>query len=259
VPFGQVPQTGQADTLSLSFDFQTTILFGYEFPFQTLTNATLELWINPTPNPSAAYSFIWTTSDAGNQNRFNFYLTPTNQACQDYLGPLGGVFSGCSANGMVPFNQWSYIAYVKQGNVYSIWLNNSVTGNVTTLVSQITNSAPLPTSLMWTMNGRLYAEPDHCCQFTGLVDEVRLSDAALSPNDFLVAPELSVTINIKPPSQAPVAINLKSPTLPVAILSSPSFDATTQVNRATVNLSGAPVRSCAVQDVAMACLISSAK
>ena len=53
----------------------------------------------------------------------------------------------------------SYIAYVKQGNVYSIYLNNSV-GNVTTLVSQVTDSAPdLPTNVMWTMNGRRLLSP----------------------------------------------------------------------------------------------------
>ena len=156
-------------------------------------------------------------------------------------------------------NEWTYVAYVKQGNVYSIYLNNSATGNVTMLASQITDplTPNLPTSVMWTMNGRFFAEPNDCCQFSSLLDEVRLSDVALSPDQFLVSPVLSVTINIKPPAQAPVPINLKSNALPVAILSSPTFDAT-QVNPATIKLSGASVGSkgdssgqfaCSAQDV----------
>ena len=127
------------------------------------------------------------------------------------------------------------------------------------LASQVTDplTPNLPTSVMWTMNGRVYADSG-CCQFGGLLDEVRLSNVALSPEQFLVSPVLSVTINIKPPAQAPVPINLKSKgALPVAILSSPTFDAT-QVNPATITLSGVSVGSkgdssgqfaCSAQDV----------
>jgi hypothetical protein len=65
-----------------------------------------------------------------------------------------------------------------------------------------------------------------------------------------------VTIRIKPPAKAPVPINLKSEGVtPVAILSTPGFDAT-QVNPATIDLSSAPVMSvgggqfsCSAQDV----------
>jgi hypothetical protein len=66
----------------------------------------------------------------------------------------------------------------------------------------------------------------------------------------------AVAIQIKPPAQSPVQINLKSGgTTPVAILSTPNFDAT-QVDPATISLAGAPVRlrgngsySCSAQDV----------
>jgi hypothetical protein len=65
-----------------------------------------------------------------------------------------------------------------------------------------------------------------------------------------------VTIQIKPPAQAPVQINLKSGGVtPVAILSTPSFDAT-KVDPATISLAGAGVRlrgngtySCTSEDV----------
>ncbi len=70
------------------------------------------------------------------------------------------------------------------------------------------------------------------------------------------APTLTVSIEIKPPASAPVSINLSSAgVIPVAILSSPTFDAT-QVNQATISLSGSTVKlkgnnqyQCSVQDV----------
>src|SRR5262249_30927004 len=66
----------------------------------------------------------------------------------------------------------------------------------------------------------------------------------------------AVTIQIKPDAPAPVPINLQSGGVtPVAILSTPHFDATL-VDPATILLSGAPVRlrgngtySCSPQDV----------
>jgi Concanavalin A-like lectin/glucanases superfamily len=269
VPFAQVPQTGQTDTSSAAFvdnlgGGTVSAVFGYEFPFNTKTNATLELWFDPGFF-AFERDFIWGTHAAGDSNRFNFYyvtngITGTGNLCLDYREPNATLHQlGCTPFGSISRFQWTYVAYVKQGNVYSIYLNNSTTGNVTTLESQVTDTTPnLPTSVMWTMNGRLYAEPNGCCQFVGGIDEVRLSDVALSPDQFLVSPVLSVTIIIKPPAQAPVPINLKSNgALPVAILSSPSFDAT-QVNPATIKLSGASVGSkgdstgqfaCSAQDV----------
>jgi hypothetical protein len=90
-----------------------------------------------------------------------------------------------------------------------------------------------------------------------VTDELRLSDQALSPSQFLItAPMFPVTISIKPPAKAPVPINLGSGGVtPVAILSSAVFDAT-QVDPSTIRLSGAPVSSlgggrysCNAQDV----------
>jgi hypothetical protein len=258
VPVALIPQTGQANTMSLDLTTGDAAFFNYEFPFQTLTNATVELWINPsTASPSGDYDFFWTTTGSGDLNRFNFHFDPgPEQVCLDYREPNSTIHSlGCSGANSVPLNQWTYVAFVKQGNVYSIYLNNSVTGNVTNLTSQVTDSAPnLPNSTAWTLNGRAFVQPAFG-QYAGLIDEIRLSDTALTADQFLISP-LSVTINIKPPAQAPVALNLKAPTLPVAILSSPTFNATTQVNPATINLSGASVSTnnkgkfaCGAQDV----------
>ncbi len=100
----------------------------------------------------------------------------------------------------------------------------------------------------------------------GEADEVELFNRALAPSEIAAiynaghagkCKVISVTIEIKPPAAPPVPINQSaSGVIPVAILSSPTFDAT-QVDPATVSLAGAAVQmigksdkfSCSVQDV----------
>jgi hypothetical protein len=75
--------------------------------------------------------------------------------------------------------------------------------------------------------------------FNGALDEVRISNTARVAAEFNVA--LEVQIDIKPGSE-PNSINLSSAgVVPVAILSSATFDATT-VNPESVSLAGARVR-----------------
>ncbi len=78
---------------------------------------------------------------------------------------------------------------------------------------------------------------------------------ALQTNEAFT-PLTTVGIEIKPPATPPVPIDLSSAgVIPVAILSTPTFDAT-QVNQATISLSGSAVKlkgnneyQCSVQDV----------
>jgi hypothetical protein len=94
VPVTEIPQTGQVNQLSMNFGFNDAANFGYEFPFQTLTNATLELWVNPNVNSEG--DFLWTTNNSGDRNRFNIYVNPNvttdgpqNSVCIDYREPNG--------------------------------------------------------------------------------------------------------------------------------------------------------------------------
>jgi len=111
----------------MNFSFSDAATFGYAFPLQTLTNATLELWSNPNVNSEG--DFLWTTNttNSGYRNRFNIFINPNvpgkeapYSVCIDYREPNGTIhILGCS-NASLPRNEWSYVAYVKQDNVYSI-------------------------------------------------------------------------------------------------------------------------------------------
>ena len=235
----QLAVTGQVNNFSLNLVSPDSASFNYPFPFQLLNNATLEFWINPSPS-SGAWDFIWTTTIPGDANRFNIHWIG-GQFAVDYREPNGaGHGLGATAAGAVPVGQWSFVAFVKQGNKYSIFVNGPATGNITTLESQVTDTNPnLPNNNTWTINGRC-ALTGQDCSGAGVLDEIRLSDQALNPPDFLVTNPFPVTIAIAPPTAAPVQISLSSTSLtPVAILSTPSFTAT-QVDPTSIRFGGAP-------------------
>ncbi len=192
VPVSIVPATDARDKFSLSLGSGDAAQFSYEFPFQTLANATLELWVNPSLSGGEGDIF-WTTTAAGSgdANRFNIGISPTGHAFIDYREPSGTLHQLGISNVTIPSHQWSFMAFEKKGNLYSIFVNNSSTHHLTKQTSSVTDTSPhLPTSMGWTINGRAVIQPLGCCQFSGLLDEVRLSNRALSSSSFLVTPDV---------------------------------------------------------------------
>jgi len=182
VPAATIPQTGQSDTKSLSMATADALLFSYAFPFDSLTNATLEFYVDPA-SVSSEQDLFWTTTGSGDQNRFNIGINSSGSLFMDYRDNSGnpGVLhlSLGSAASSITANQWNFVAIVKSGNSYSIYVNNL------SPVTTVDSSPNLPTSTGWTINGRATEQPSSCCQFSGLIDEVRISDQALSPSQFL--------------------------------------------------------------------------
>jgi hypothetical protein len=188
VPANPIPKTGQADHFSASMGTGDSFRFHFAFPFQKLTSATLEFWVNPA-STSAENDIFWTTTAAnsGDANRFNIGLSPGGAPFIDYREPNGTLHPLGISSVAVPAGEWTFIAYVKSGLTYLIYINGSVTNNVTKKVSAKTDTSPnLPTSTGWTLNGRFIEQPLNCCQFSGLIDEIRISNRALGPAAFLV-------------------------------------------------------------------------
>jgi hypothetical protein len=157
-------------SFSLALNSSDSASFNYAFPFQTLTDATLQFWaypdqLQPHTNP------FWTTLGSGDTNRFNIQIENGLPAI-DYRDPNGALHMLGTSSVAISAGQWSLIDFVKQSDTYSIYVNGLLT-------SQVTDVAPnLPTSTGWTINGRIATEPSGCCQFTGLLDEIRLSTPA---------------------------------------------------------------------------------
>lgn len=190
-PVTMVPKIDKLDHFSMSCGTGDAARFGYKFPFQTLTNATLEFWAFPIV-ASHEGDIFWTTTavGSGDMNRFNIGIDPGGMPFIDYRTASGVLHQLGTGNIAIPTNQWSFIAYEKVGTKYMIFVNNSVTGFVTKVASTKTDTSPsLPTSTGWTMNGRIVEQPNGGSQFSGMLDEVRLSNVALSKSAMLVNPD----------------------------------------------------------------------
>jgi hypothetical protein len=182
VPSATVPQTGAPNNASLSFATSDSLALNYAFPFDTLTNATLEFYLKPI-SVSSEQDLFWTTNAGGDTNRFNIGVSGGGNIFMDYREPNSNLHSLGSSSQTLTAGQWNFIAITKSASTYAIYVNNA-------LGSTVTDSGPnLPTSTGWTINGRANTQGFGGAQFSGLLDEVRLSDQALSPSQFENVPE----------------------------------------------------------------------
>jgi len=187
VPGATVPQTGQSNTQSISLGASNYPLFNYAFPFDTLANATLEFWVNPS-QLNGENDMFWTTLGSGDQNRYNIFLGSAGDFRMDYREPAGNLHTLADVANAVSIGQWTFLAITKSGSTYSVYVNNATTPS-----STVTDSSPnLPTSSGWTLDGRSLAGNCSTCTFFGLMDEIRISDTVLDPSQFLIAQSGSV-------------------------------------------------------------------
>src|SRR5271157_4367271 len=187
VPLSTV--AGAANKLSLQLGTSGSVQFPAAFPLNSLTNATLEFYIKPTGTASEM-DFLWTRTDSTDANRFNMgVLTGAggNSIFLDYREPNGTRHPVASIT--IASSGWTHVAVVKSGNTWTSYANGVQQGQA------VTDANPnLPTNTGWTLNAR------NVNQFAGLLDELRISNSALTPAQFLTpvtayacTPSLSAT------------------------------------------------------------------
>jgi hypothetical protein len=172
--------------MSMGFDgVDDTASFNSTFIFHALYgDATLEFWLK-APHQDH-WAIFWTRGDATDTNRFHFYTALGDDLGLDYRDPNGNIHYLLPADGTFTFpdNAWVHVAVTRvvepQGShTYRFYKDG-------TLVYTATDTNPnLPTSTVWTIAGR--GTPPHQ-GFTGLLDEIRMTSSALSPDQFLDAP-----------------------------------------------------------------------
>jgi hypothetical protein len=211
VPVAVIPLTGQPNTLSLSFKGAQSILFDSFFLLhRTFGDATLEYFLKALPDQPRA-SIFWTRpTTVPDENRFNLFINPGGGALQgDYREPDGTIHRPLGGGAEV-VNQWHHIALVKDtqtaapAHVYNAYIDGVKT--FSTFDGHPNEPDP---DLMWTISGRVGQ------QFTGLIDEIRLTQRALTPDEFLIAPGSSPSPTPTPsgtPSSTPTATPSATPT-----------------------------------------------
>jgi hypothetical protein len=135
-------------SFSGNFSNNDAAAFAYTFPFNTQTNATLQFWINRPSAIGQESDVFWTRTDSTDANRFNIGINPAGQPFIDYRSPSGVIHTLATSSVAFVADQWTLVDYVKQGNTYSIFVNNVLT-------AQGVDAVPdLPTNTGWTINGR---------------------------------------------------------------------------------------------------------
>jgi hypothetical protein len=180
VPVAVIPLTGQPNTLSLSFSGAQSILFTSFFLLhRTYGDATLEYFLK-VPD-QAHHSIFWTRPDNTDINRFDLYYTPGGALQGDYRDP-NGIIHQPLGGGTLVLNEWHHIALVKDTQTIApSHIYNAYVDGVKTFSTIDRHPNEPDPDLNWTISGLVGK------QFTGLIDEVRLTQRALAPCDFLIS------------------------------------------------------------------------
>ncbi len=178
-----VPPVSELATNSSSafFDgsYGQSILFGFEFPLHLPGDVTLEFFISIDHGWHTA--ILWTRPDTADFNRFNIFTTHPGTSMSfgfDYVSVTGALHPIANPIAFsLDSDTWTHIAVVRSGHLHT-WYRDGVYQG-----SRLDGTPDLPASGGWQLSGRNGAN------FRGYIDEVRISDSALTPDEFLyVAP-----------------------------------------------------------------------
>ncbi|MBA7660724.1 hypothetical protein ES703_68730 [subsurface metagenome] len=247
--------TGMVDQ-AFSFDGMDDFVSIADAPSLDLTTAiTLDAWIRTTK--SNAYQCI-VGKFSGNalpyapgedaQRSYMLYVHSSNSLAM-IISTNGGQRPGDHAyviGTIVPENTWVHVAGTYDGSSINIYLNGNPAGSVSYNQPAFVSTAPVRIGT--------YVQPGYSqsmLSFGGNIDEVEIFNRALSASEIDSIYQagsagkckvLSVEIDIKPGSY-PNSINPNAGgVIPVAILTTADFDAST-VDPETVALEGAGARS----------------
>ena len=144
------------------------------FPFHEPGDATVEFFLKV--HEGSYYGCpLWTRIGSEDRNRYNFQYNSDRSLLLDYREPDGNRHPLILDVPMTA-EQWHHLAYVRSGNTYSLYQDGILMG------CGCDSEPELPDFAGWTISGRNVA------RLNGLMDELRFSGRALTPDEFLIAP-----------------------------------------------------------------------
>jgi hypothetical protein len=184
VPGAVVPQTGQSNDTSLHFSLGNNVVINPTSELNYGSNLTVECYFNLDKLPSVVdhFAFVYLLdSTNGMFPRLELDLTQTAGAPQ-FQAILNGATGGTSIYGSNPLTlsaaTWFHMAFVKNGSSYQFFLDGNSVGEGL-LNSEQAGSYEFSTGGNYRIGGLL--------AFNGYIDEVRMSNVALVPSQFLNA------------------------------------------------------------------------
>jgi phosphodiesterase/alkaline phosphatase D-like protein len=153
---------------ALSFNGSTSIVTIADSASINLSTAmTLEAWVNPTAVSATWRDVIY----KGNDNYYLEATTPSGTGLPAAAGTFGGANVQAYGTATLPLNTWSHLAETYDGTTLRLYVNGTQVGSRAQTGAITTSALPL------TIGGdTLYGQ-----NFQGLIDEVRVYSAVLTP------------------------------------------------------------------------------
>jgi hypothetical protein len=194
VSTGIVPQTGAANTLALQFSGAQDIFTrggegGQAINHPITTAFTLEAAFMPTALDrfQAIVGKDGKPTDSPLQTLVLKMRGDTNEL-QIEMYDAGGTIRGIRSQAALMADQWYYAAVVNDGSSMSLYLDSNDGSGYVLQGTELVNGALFQNETSWSI-GRGMFNNNPADWFIGLIDEVRLSNTALSPDQFLFVPE----------------------------------------------------------------------
>ena len=198
-PNGILPQTGNSNDLALSFDGgAASRVFIQDNPlFQLTESLTLEAYVNMTAPPFAGHNAeILFRGDS--RLGLDPYLLDIRQGVLRFS--INDEFGGAAQVSVAPptLNEWIHVAGVLDNDTgaMGLYINGIL---VDSLVTNIRPFAVLNSNLNAGLSIGGFPATDYFGPFRGMIDEVRISNTALSTDEFL---------NSVPPVPEPATMTL---------------------------------------------------
>ena len=186
-PNSSLPQTGDTNTLALTFDggASTRVVVDDDPLFELTGSFTLEAYINLAALPATGFQWEILFRGDSRGGLDPYYLDVWDGKVRFTINeePSGGVRVEAAAPAL---NQWTHIAGVLDDDtgLMALYFDGVLVDSTVTALRPFASLDP-------TQNPGLSigGYPDnHYGPFRGIIDEVRISDEALSPDQFLNVP-----------------------------------------------------------------------
>jgi hypothetical protein len=216
LPGVTIPQTGDANNFSVQNSGSYPAMFTGSAAMRTMTPSAFTIEASIKPETGGYRTFVGRDSRGAYSGDANlaalyFQLVPGDALAIKFADVSGYWHEAVSANGVVQgfafpntaAGHWYNVAAVSDGTFLSLYLRDVDAGGGYQLLKQIDmSSSGSPNTALtagvgsggdwqagnWTVGRGLYAG-GHGDRAYGFLDEVRISDSALTPDQFIFAPE----------------------------------------------------------------------